>query len=86
MQSFAWVNLKGLKSQFDIKPMLNVNTAQSSRKSRHIIFTIVPVKNLFFCLIKYFKKSISDIKPIIKVKEKDRLEKVKRSILKSDAL
>lgn len=56
MQSFAWVNLKGLKSQFDIKPMLNVNTAQSSRKSRHIIFTIVPVKNLFFCLIKYLKK------------------------------
>lgn len=47
MQSFAWVNLKGLKSQFDIKPMLNVNTAQSSTKSRQIIFTIVPVKNLF---------------------------------------
>ena len=69
MQFFAWVNLKGLKSQFDIKPMLYVNTAQSSPKSRQIIFTIVPVKNLFFCLIKYLKKSISDTKPIIKVQE-----------------
>ena len=54
MQSFAWVNRKGLKSQFDIKPMLNINTAQSSRKSYY--FHDSTCKKFIFLSHKILKK------------------------------